>query len=107
MPNNPTTGKIDHCTKSKEELFIWHKNQAKLKAEAKKEEATKEKQVVKHAAKVKMGKQCAHNSADSGEAEALASAASPLKLSDLQTLTLESGNSSAINISADSPRTLL
>ena len=56
MPNNPTTGKIDCCTKSKEELFMWHKNQAKQKAEAKEEEAAKEKQVAKHTAKVKMGK---------------------------------------------------
>jgi hypothetical protein len=57
-------------------------------------------------AKVKMGKQHACNSANSGKAEAEASAL-PLELAGLQTLTLESSDSSAANTPADSPGTLL
>ena len=107
MPDNPTTGKTDRRAKSKEELFMWRKDQARLKEKAKEEEASKEKQVAKRAAKVKTGKQRARNYTDSGEASASASAASPLELSGLQMLALESGDSSAVNTPADSPGTLL
>src|SRR5437899_1879806 len=98
MPDNPAIGKTDHYAKSREELFKWHKNQVNAKA--------KEEEVAKCAAKVKMGKQHTHNSANSGEASASASAL-PLELASLWTLTLESGDSSAANTPADSPRTLL
>jgi hypothetical protein len=98
MPNNPATRKTDCHIKSREELFKWCKNQVNAKA--------KEEKVAKCAAKVKIGKQHACNSADSGKAEASALAL-PLELASLQTLTLESGNSSAANTPADSPGTLL
>ena len=99
MPDNPATGKMDCQAKSKQELFQWCKEQADIKAQAKQEEVAKY-------AKVKIGKQRAHNSANSGKAEASASA-SPLELAGLRTLTLESGDSSAANTPADSPRALL
>jgi len=99
MPDNPATGKTDRRAKSKQELFQYRKEQADIRAQAKQEEVAKR-------AKVKIGKQRARNSADSGEAEASASA-SPLELAGLRTLTLESGDSSAANTPADSPGALL